>query len=624
MKISTPPRRSPGRVVLAASLAAWLAASLACATAQAADRPTPSRAAASSSSRIPWQTGSIKYVADHKDLKEILRELAASQNVMASISPQVEGNVTGNFSESPQRFLDHLAASFGFVWYYDGTVLYIAGANEARSVSIGLSHASAADLRSAVARLRVADPRFAIVYDDQTNTVLVSGPPRYVELIGELARKIDVDHQHKRALAVRVFPLQYAWAADHPLKVGGQQVTIVGVANILRSMYQKNAPMAQMAPLSSPSVARVGSVAAKNEAAPAPASNSFWNTALPGLGGNGDNAARKPPLPGAGQGAGQGAYADAAAPLPGGGGADRGGVGGGAEEDTPTIQPDPRTNAVLIRDLPEKMADYQRLIAALDTRPQVLEISASIIDVTENGLEQLGIDWRLHSSHVDFETGAGNAAQLAFPGSLDPNGFANPNGVAAGVAAATPTGAALTAVLGGAGRFLMTRISALEQASEARITASPKVATLDHVEAVMDNKTTFYVPVAGYQSSDLYSVSAGTSLRVLPMVVPQTADAVGEGQIRLTVHIEDGQLTGQLVGQLPVVSNSEIDTEALIRNGESLLIAGYSVEQSSKQNTDVPLLSRLPLLGGLFRNKQDQKQKFQRLFLLTPRIVTPL
>jgi type III secretion protein C len=287
------------------------------------------------------------------------------------------------------------------------------------------------------------------------------------------------------------------------------------------------------------------------------------------------------------------------------------------EDDTPTIQPDPRTNAILVRDLPEKMADYARLIATLDTRPQVLEISASIIDVTENALAQLGVDWRLHGSHIDLETGAGNLAQAAFPGSLNPSGFGTPT-AGDSAPATTPTGGTLTAVLGGAGRYLLARVSALEQTSEARITASPKVATLDHVEAVMDNKTTFYVPVAGYQSADLYSVSAGTSLRVLPMVVPE-----GDGGIRLTIHIEDGQLTGQLVGQLPVVSNSEIDTEALIRNGESLLIAGYSVEQSTSGNTDVPLLSKLPVVGALFRNKQDQKQKFRRLFLLTPRIVTP-
>ena len=566
--------------------AALLALCLACAV--------PAHAAGQA---IPWRTGTIKYVADHKDVKDILRELAASQNVMASISAQVEGNVTGSFAESPQRFLDHLAASFGFVWYYDGTVLYVAGANEVKSVSIGLTHAHPADLRSAVARLRIADPRFAIVYDDPTNTVLVSGPPRYVELVSELARKIDVDHQQRRTLEVRVFPLKYAWAADHALRVGGQQVTLVGVANILRSMYQKNA--AAPAPAAAPAgpVTRVGSAAPRNEPAPAPAPGGFWSAALPGLDGA-DTAPRKPPLP----------PAAAEPPAP---------AAAVPEDDMPTIQPDPRTNAILVRDLPEKMPDYARLIATLDTRPQVLEISASIIDVTENALAQLGVDWRLHGSHVDLETGAGNLAQAAFPGSLNPSGFGMPT-AGDSAPATTPAGATLTAVLGGAGRYLLARVSALEQTSEARITASPKVATLDHVEAVMDNKTTFYVPVAGYQSADLYSVSAGTSLRVLPMVVPET-----DGGIRLTIHIEDGQLTGQLVGQLPVVSNSEIDTEALIRNGESLLIAGYSVEQSTSGNTDVPLLSKLPVVGALFRNKQDQKQKFRRLFLLTPRIVTP-
>lgn len=573
----------------AALLALWLACAV---PAHAAGQP------------IPWRTGTIKYVADHKDVKEILRELAASQNVMASISPQVEGNVTGSFAESPQRFLDHLAASFGFVWYYDGTVLYVAGANEVKSVSIGLTHAHPADLRSAVARLRIADPRFAIVYDDPTNTVLVSGPPRYVELVSELAHKIDVDHQQRRTLEVRVFPLKYAWAADHTLRVGGQQVTLTGVANILRSIYQKNAAAPAAAPVVPGAVARVASVAPKNESAPAPAAapapGGFWGAALPGLGGA-DATPRKPPLPAGAPDASAAAGAAPAVP----------------EDDGPTIQPDPRTNAILVRDLPEKMADYARLIASLDTRPQVLEISASIIDVTENALAQLGVDWRLHGSHFDLETGAGNLAQASFPGSLNPSGFGMPSADGSTVAA-TPTGGTLTAVLGGAGRYLLARVSALEQTSEARITASPKVATLDHVEAVMDNKTTFYVPVAGYQSADLYSVSAGTSLRVLPMVVPEA-----DGGIRLTIHIEDGQLTGQLVGQLPVVSNSEIDTEALIRNGESLLIAGYSVEQSTTGNTQVPLLSKLPLVGGLFKNKQDQKQKFRRLFLLTPRIVTP-
>jgi hypothetical protein len=101
----------------------------------------------------------------------------------------------------------------------------------------------------------------------------------------------------------------------------------------------------------------------------------------------------------------------------------------------------------------------------------------------------------------------------------------------------TPAGGVLTAVIGGTGRYLLSRISALEQTDNARITANPKVATLDNVEAVMDNKQTFYVPVQGFESGSLYSVSAGVALRVLPSIVSED----GKPQIRLDVHIEDGR-----------------------------------------------------------------------------------
>lgn len=134
----------------------------------------------------------------------------------------------------------------------------------------------------------------------------------------------------------------------------------------------------------------------------------------------------------------------------------------------------------------------------------------------------------------------------------------------------------------------------------------------------MDNKQTFYVPVQGFESGSLYSVSAGVALRVLPSIVSQD----GKPQIRLDVHIEDGQLTSQNVGQLPVVSKSTIDTQTLIDQGQSLLIAGYTVDQDDRSESGVPVLSKIPFIGGLFKFKHHQGQKFQRLFLLTPRVVS--
>jgi type III secretion protein C len=567
---------------------------------------------------IPWKQVHFQYVADHKDLKEVLRDLGASENVMTWISPQVDGTVTGRFDETPQLFLERMSDTFGFVWYYDGSVLRVSGPNEARSATIGLVHATAGDLRRALNRLGVTDPRFPVLYDDATGTAIVSGPPRMVELATDVAHLIDRDVARADEPEIRTFRLHYAWATDRTLTINGQSVNLPGVASVLRSLYPDSAG-ANAAHAPTAERADAYKMHSLDTSGPAGGTRAGANSipSLPGLFGGAApvRAATNPPLPVGYRSADSSATPPgwpADAPQ-----ADIDQSGGTPRAQDPVIQPDARNNAILIRARADAMPTFEKLLASLDRRPGVIEIDASIIEITETGLKELGVDWRLHSGHLDFETGNGQSAQAGNPGSLNPQGFGNPNDTTAAGVLATPTGAVLTAVIGGAGRYLLSRISALEQTDNARITANPKVATLDNIEAVMDNKQTFYVPVQGYQSGDLYSVSAGVSLRVLPSIVADQSTS----QIRLDVHIEDGQLTGQQVGQLPVISNSTIDTQALINEGQSLLIAGYTVDQDDSSTSGVPGLSKLPLIGGLFKFKQHQGQKFQRLFLLTPHIV---
>ena len=136
----------------------------------------------------------------------------------------------------------------------------------------------------------------------------------------------------------------------------------------------------------------------------------------------------------------------------------------------------------------------------------------------------------------------------------------------------------------------------------------------------MDNKTQFLVPVSGYTSADLYSVSAGVSLRVLPMVVEEQ----GKTMIKLDVRIEDGQVdTSQTVSNLPVITSSQINTQAFIEQGQALLIAGYRTENDSNGMTGIPGLSKIPVIGALFRTHNRQKSHMERLFLLMPRVIEP-
>ncbi|CAE6832258.1 type III secretion system outer membrane ring subunit SctC [Paraburkholderia nemoris] len=618
MKAIVPVRR--GAAVRVRTLCAALVAAGALAS------PLPAHA-----ERVAWQGTRFEYVADHKDLKDVLRDFGASQHVMTWISPHVEGTVSGRFNAAPQRFLDQMAESFGVLWYYDGSVLRIYGANEARSATLGLSNAGTEDLRRALARLEIDDPRFPVRYDSVSGTAVVSGPPRFVELVTDVAHLIDHKSVSGAKVVVQRFPLHYAWATDRTITINGRGVTVRGVASLLRTLYGQgvpggdasgDAPPARRDAYRVPSVREMqddgmttGAIRTQGGSRPPPLPT------LPGLGGSqsyagsGDSAVA-PPV---------GNIADAGMGL----GSERDGTGsvsstaGRARESAaasgaPTIEADSRSNSILVRDRAENMAAFGTLIESLDTQPGILEIDASIIEITDNALQELGVDWRLHSGHVDFETGNGQQSQTGNPGSLNPQGFGNPLDATTAGVLATPAGGVLTAVIGGAGRYLLTRISAMQQTDQARITASPKVETLDNVEALMDNKQTFYVQVSGYQSADLYSVSAGVSLRVLPSIV-----SAGNGeQIRMDVHIEDGRLTDQQVGQLPVVSNSTIDTQALIKEGDSLLIAGYSVDQDDHTETAVPLLSKIPVIGNLFRYRKHQGQRFQRLFLLTPRVLS--
>ncbi|MBW0447188.1 EscC/YscC/HrcC family type III secretion system outer membrane ring protein [bacterium M00.F.Ca.ET.228.01.1.1] len=574
---------------------------------------------------VAWQGTRFEYVADHKDLKDVLRDFGASQHVMTWISPHVEGTVTGRFNAAPQRFLDEMAGSFGVLWYFDGSVLRIYGANEARSATLGLTHASTEDLRRALGRLQVDDPRFPVRYDSVSRTAVVSGPPRFVELVTDIAHLIDHDSIPGAKVIVQRFPLHYAWATDRSISVNGRNVTVRGVASLLRTLYGQGV---------SPAGDASGDVPpARRDAYRVPSVREMQDDGMT-TGATRATGGRPPPLPTLpGLGSGSSYVSEGAAPPPSGaivdasvdsnpardgGAASAGRAKQHTAQGAPTIEADSRSNSILVRDRAENMAAFGSLIESLDTRPGILEIDASIIEITDNALQELGVDWRLHSGHIDVETGNGQQSQTSNPGSLNPQGFSNPFDTTSAGVLATPAGGVLTAVIGGAGRYLLTRISAMQQTDQARITASPKVETLDNVEALMDNKQTFYVQVSGYQSADLYSVSAGVSLRVLPSIV---SSASGE-QIRMDVHIEDGKLTDQQVGQLPVVSNSTIDTQALINEGDSLLIAGYSVDQDDHTQTAVPLLSKIPLIGGLFKYRKHQGQRFQRLFLLTPRVLS--
>ncbi len=252
----------------------------------------------------------------------------------------------------------------------------------------------------------------------------------------------------------------------------------------------------------------------------------------------------------------------------------------------PMFSADVRQNAVIVRDKKINLPLYAKLIARLDHKPKLVEISVTIIDVDEQNLGQLGIDWA-----ATTRIGGG---QVSFNGTSSPGDFST--------------------VVGDMGAFQV-RLSALEEEAKARVLSRPSVLTLDNLQAVLDRNITFYTKLVGENVAKLESVSTGSLLRVTPRVI----ESGGHADVVLSLSIEDGRQIDAVsrAEPLPQTLNSEITTQALLKAGQALLLGGFVQDERREGTRKIPLLGDLPVLGKLFGTTQKAGRRAVRLFLLT-------
>ena len=553
--------------------------------------------ATASAAELPWAGRPYQIVANEKPLPDLLRELSASQGTTAVVDPKVAGTISGRFGGSPLKTLNSLCATYGLSWYFDGAFLYVDPSADAKSevLSIGNTAGNSGWLMQSLTQLRIYDPRYPLLVSGRDGTARVTGPRRYVEMVRQVARLLDSHSALNDGAEIRLFPLKYAWAGDFQITRSGKPVAIPGVANTLRSLYAHAGGGAS----ASPAAAMARTLTAYQAGADRQLKLSSGDVVnaplvqLPGLGPQGDAGA--PP--------------QAAATV------------SPDDRELPQFQADARLNAVLVRDIPTHMAQYEKLIASMDVRPRLVEIEVTIMDISSDTLDSLGVDWRAHGNRVDFQTGNGTNSPLTFGGATTEAGqtggvcCTNADGLPI-----TPIGSIFTAAIGNSLRnYLLARVSALAQKGGADLVARPKVLTLDNNEAVLENLSDFYIRVNGFQDASLFKVTTGTSVRVTPMIVDEKN---GRG-VMMTIDIEDGDIdTQNSVDQIPVVLHRTVDTQALIDEGSSLLLAGYTSETKSNASSGVPVLSSIPIVGNLFKYNQKQGSKQERFYLLTPRLVT--
>jgi type IV pilus secretin PilQ/predicted competence protein len=300
-----------------------------------------------------------------------------------------------------------------------------------------------------------------------------------------------------------------------------------------------------------------------------------------------------------------------------------------------TITLDPRTNTMIITDLPVNIERAKDLITDLDRATSQVEIEARIVVTSRNFTRDLGIQWGfLNRQTPQFNT----TTDLAFPNAIVLNGGGVPSqggisadqGTLASNAGIGPVGRGYavnlpaTAFNSGIGISLGNilgsfnldlALTALERQGRGRLLSTPKVTTQNNQSAEIKQGVQIPIQTVANNTVTVTFKDAVLTLKVTPQITEA-------GTVILTVEVENNSADfANLVNGIPPINTQSAKTQVLVRDGATAVIGGIyqSNEQTSQGRT--PFLANLPFLGTLFRNRFITNTNNELLLFITPRII---
>ena len=162
-------------------------------------------------------------------------------------------------------------------------------------------------------------------------------------------------------------------------------------------------------------------------------------------------------------------------------------------------------------------------------------------------------------------------------------------------------------------------LSALESQGRGEIVSQPKVITGDKQEAVIKSGSEVpYQESAANGETTISFKEAVLKLQVTPSITP-------DDRIIMTLEITQDSI-GDLVpsgngGTVPTIDTTELTTQVLVGNGETVVLGGVFRTVDVQQESKVPLLGDIPFLGKLFSRNSVNQEKTETLIFITPRIL---
>ena len=279
-----------------------------------------------------------------------------------------------------------------------------------------------------------------------------------------------------------------------------------------------------------------------------------------------------------------------------------------------TVKIDERMNKIMVTDLPHKMKYISKLISDFDEKDKTVLIEAKIIQITLSKDKSYGVNWNAVFAGVDSVISSDVAVNLPAGVSSWPNIF-------------TYTRANGTAKDG-----TKVILKMLERLGKTNVLSTPRITVVNNQEAkVLVGTKEAYVTSTITQSDSTTStadnvqfVDVGVSLSVTPTI---NEDGYINMKIKPEVSSAPNSLEltnadGSVRTSVPIVTTSEAETQLLVKDGTTIIMAGLMKDTRTDNRENIPLLGDIPLLGHFFRSKGKGNEKTELVIFLTPYIIS--
>ncbi len=250
------------------------------------------------------------------------------------------------------------------------------------------------------------------------------------------------------------------------------------------------------------------------------------------------------------------------------------------------VSVDKRTNTLLIQDTPQQMQQIKQLLQHLDVPVTQVLIEARLVVMDQRAKQELGVTLKnLKLGHT---------------------GLSNMDGAYDMSIGTLPTGFALDLEL-----------QAQESEGQSKVISSPHLTVANNQQAMIEQGQD--IPYQTSTSSGATQVEyrkAVLGLSVSPQITP-------DGKVLMHLDISDDHVSNDksTVSNTPLVDTSRISTQVLVDNNQTIVLGGIVKETHDKSERRVPFLSKIPLLGFLFRNSVTEDNRTELVIFVTPRII---